>query len=91
VPLALLWQFLLPALLVVVFVGLFVIGFVRPRHSRKAENDVARTLALAAWWASGGSALRRFVAKQLARSRRGARKSARAGRKARASADGQSH
>ena len=89
-PVAVLWQFLLPALLVVVFVGLFVIGFVRPRHSRTAENDVARTLALAEWWTGGRSAFGRFVAKQLGRSRRAARKSARAGRKARASTDNRS-
>ncbi len=87
-PIAVLWQFLFGALLAVLLLGLFVIGFLRPRHSRKAENDVARMLALAEWWAGRRSAVGRFVAKQLGTSRRGARKSARAGRSVRAKADG---
>ncbi len=88
VPVAVIWEIVLGAVLAAVFLGLFVIGFVRPRHSRKAENDVARMLALAEWWAGRRSAVGRFVAKQLGKSRRGARKSARAGRNARAKADG---
>ena len=86
-PVAIVWQFLVGLVFGVVCLGLFVLGFVRPGHSRAAERDVTRSLAALEAFVRRTSALPTALAKPFRRSRRAARKSAQAGRKARKKAE----
>jgi hypothetical protein len=45
-PVAVIWEIMLGAALAALFLRLFVIGFVRPRRSREAEQGVARMFAV---------------------------------------------